>query len=202
MPEYRCGLYAESFRASDDEATCTDASHLLHGLGEELFLPMANRPKGFWPLDDRATRTIVDIMGIDPDRLEKLGRQWPDGVVIGARGDSRGTIRLPSSHSYVTRTGHNEDYFDNPSQILVLWGDDLMINLAGNATWRINREHPNGVVILLDTPVSLAPTLTGRLLHEVVDMKVARDHHLVIKSARHEEGETRISLAERYGMPR
>lgn len=151
MPQMHVRLFVEEFNRPEDETWGQPCSHILKDIADPVPDGLyANKPQ-YLPLNNPVICAIVEAMGIDAVKFEKLLADWtPDEAVIGMRTDNpEGFINLPSSHPFITGTQGVKSEFGavilSKGDVLFDFSrDDFTVTITGNLLFHVSKEYPNG----------------------------------------------------------
>jgi len=151
MPQLHVRLFVEEFNKPEDETWGQPCSHILKNVADPVPDGLyADKPQ-YLPLNNPVVCAIVEAMGIDAAKLEKLLSDWtPDEAVIGLRADNpEGYINLPSMHPFIAGTQSVKSDFGavilSKGDILFDFSrDDFTINIASNLIFHVSKEYPHG----------------------------------------------------------
>lgn len=168
MPQLHVRLFVEEFNKPEDETWGQPCSHILKDVADPTPDGLyADKPQ-YLPLNNPVICAIVEAMGIDAVKLEKLMADWtPDEGIIGLRTDNpEGYITLSSLHPAITGTqsGNSVIRIGNLREDKVLFDfsrDDFTVNIASNLILHVNKEYPNGF-FLTDGMTDAAARAVGK----------------------------------------
>lgn len=179
MPQLNVRLFVEEFNKPEDETWGQPCSHILKDVADPVPDGLyADKPQ-YLPLNNPVACVIVEAMGIDAAKLEKLLSDWtPDEAVIGLRTDNpEGYINLPSLHPAITGTQSVKS--DLGAAILskgdILFDfsrDDFTVNIASNLIFHVSKEYPNGFFMTNGMTYAVARAVgKGTPLRELVQIE-------------------------------